>query len=182
MLSKEYLQGWKDHPEYYGELFGVNVDGSRSKYLMGYQGEQQTGSRLRKATSVYGTSYILDPLVDDERHMLVVTYPWGSKEPHTIVYEVDVYRGLRRQVTRSLSRMAQFLTDEQATLAGIGLYSIITPTKRFTYVTLMRGSGLSFLSAGPWGCQISSCMALTKKGMSCTPVPLKMANQLAFIS
>lgn len=117
VLSKEYLRGWKDHPEYYGELFGVNVDGSRSKYLMGYQGEQQTGSRLRKATSVYGTSYILDPLVDDERHMLVVTYPWtGSKEPHTIVYEVDVYRGLRRQVTRSPSRMAQFLTDEQGRL------------------------------------------------------------------
>lgn len=28
VLVKEYLKGWKDYFEYYGELFGVNVDGS----------------------------------------------------------------------------------------------------------------------------------------------------------
>lgn len=82
VLEKEYIRGWRDHPEYHGELFGVNVDGSRGRYLVGYQGEIQTGSRLKKATPLYGTSYILDPLVNDEDKMLIVTYPWsGSKEP-----------------------------------------------------------------------------------------------------
>ncbi|WP_105253530.1 alpha/beta hydrolase family protein [Pseudoalteromonas sp. T1lg75] len=114
VLSKEYLKGWQDHPQYYGELFGVNADGTQGRYLVGYQGEMQTGSRVRKATPLYGTSYVLDPLVHDEDKMLIVTYPWtGSKEPHTIVYEVDVNRGQRRRVMGSPSRMAQFLTDEQ---------------------------------------------------------------------
>lgn len=114
VMTKQYLRGWKDHPEYYGELYGVNADGSRSKYLVGYKGEQQTGSRLKKATALYGTSFVLDPLPDDDKRMLIVTYPWsGSTEPYSVVYEVDVYRGHRKKVTRSPSRMAQFLTDNQ---------------------------------------------------------------------
>ncbi|KPH94406.1 peptidase S9 [Pseudoalteromonas porphyrae] len=114
VLQKEYLKGWQDHPQYHGELFAVNADGSRVKYLVGYQGEMQTGSRLKKATPLYGTSYLLDPLVFDERKMLIVTYPWSSSsEPFTVVYEVDLFSGHRRKVARSPSRMAQFLTDHK---------------------------------------------------------------------
>ncbi|MEH6815171.1 MAG: S9 family peptidase [Pseudoalteromonas distincta] len=112
VLAKEYIRGWKDHPEYHGELFGVNVDGSQGKYLVGYQGEMQTGTRIKKATPILGTSFVLDPLVEEKRKMLVQTFPWSaSNEPHTIVYEVDVYSGKRKKITRSPSRMAGFLTD-----------------------------------------------------------------------
>lgn len=49
VLQKEYLKGWKDHPQYYGELMAINADGSKSQYLFGYKGgEIQTGSRLKK--------------------------------------------------------------------------------------------------------------------------------------
>lgn len=114
VLAKEYLKGWKDHPEYHGELFGVNADGSQGEYLVGYQGERQTGTRIKKATPVLGTSYVLDPLVENKRKMLVLTIPWtAANEPHTIVYEVDVYRGSRKMITRSPSRMASFLTDHE---------------------------------------------------------------------
>ena len=113
-IAKEYLRGWKDHPEYYGEIYGVNVDGKKSKYLIGYLGEQQIGSRIKKQTPLYGTSFILDPLIKNKRKMLVMTIPWtSSNEPHTVVYEVDVYTGKRKRVTLSPSRMAQFLTDHE---------------------------------------------------------------------
>jgi len=86
-IAKEYLRGWKDHPEYYGEIYGVNVDGKKSKYLIGYLGEQQIGSRIKKQTPLYGTSFILDPLIKNKRKMLVMTIPWtSSNEPHTVVY------------------------------------------------------------------------------------------------
>ncbi|MDC9514697.1 S9 family peptidase [Pseudoalteromonas sp. CST5] len=112
VLAKEYIKGWKDHPEFHGELFGVNADGSRGKYLVGYQGEMQTGTRIKKATPILGTSYVLDPLIHDRRKMLILTYPWSaSNEPHTIVYEVDIYSGKRKRVARSPSKMAGFLTD-----------------------------------------------------------------------
>jgi len=113
-LQKLYLRGWTDHPLYYGEIFGIDADGSGGKYLVGYQGEMQTGSRLKKATPVYGYSYILDPLVNDKKHMLVYTIPWSaSKEPTTVVYRVNVKTGVRKRITRSPSRMAAFLTDNQ---------------------------------------------------------------------
>lgn len=114
VIAKEYLRGWKDHPEYHGEIFGVNADGGSSRYLVGYIGEQQVGSRIKKQTPLYGTSYVLDPLLNDRRKMLVVTIPWtSSNEPHTVVYEVDVFSGKRRKVTSSPSRLAQFLTDHE---------------------------------------------------------------------
>ncbi|MEQ3512203.1 S9 family peptidase [Pseudoalteromonas sp. BZB3] len=114
VMRKLYVKGWTDHPVYMGELFGIDADGSGGRYLIGYQGEMQTGSRLRKATPVYGTSYVLDPLIDDDKHMLVYTIPWSaSKEPTTIVYKVNVETGVRKRITRSPSRMAAFLTDNQ---------------------------------------------------------------------
>ena len=112
ILEKEYLKGWQDTPIYYGELFAVNVDGSRGAYVIGYHGEQQTGTRLKKQTPVQGTSYLLDPLLHDDKKVLVVTYPWtATNEPTTVVYEVDVYRGLRTLITRSPAPMGEFLTD-----------------------------------------------------------------------
>jgi dipeptidyl aminopeptidase/acylaminoacyl peptidase len=112
VLAKEYLRGWKEQPEYHGELFGVNADGSQGKYLVGYQGEMQTGSNIKKAASVRGTSFVLDPLLSNRRKMLVYTIPWtASNEPNTIVYEVDVYKGHRKRVVRSPAKMAGFLTD-----------------------------------------------------------------------
>ncbi|MDW7551178.1 alpha/beta hydrolase family protein [Pseudoalteromonas peptidolytica] len=137
VLEKQYIRGWKDHPEYHGELFGVNADGSRGKYLVGYQGEGQTGSRLRKATPLYGTSYILDPLVNDEDKMLIVTYPWsGSKEPVTRVYEVNVHTGVRRKVTASPRKMGSFLTDHHGEVRAVvtqdddGYSSVYTRTAK----------------------------------------------------
>lgn len=114
VVSKTYLKGWQDHPVYHGELFGINADGSRGRYLVGYQGESQVGSRIKKATPIYGTSYVLDPLIHDKDKMLIVTYPWTSNnEPHTHVYEVNVYSGKRKRITRSPSSQAVFLTDHQ---------------------------------------------------------------------
>ncbi|MBE0377381.1 alpha/beta hydrolase family protein [Pseudoalteromonas prydzensis] len=130
VVAKEYLRGWQDHPEYYGELYGVNADGSKAKYLVGYQGEMQTGSRIKKATPLYGTSYLLDPLLHDDDKMLIVTYPWtSSSEPHTVVYQVDVFTGKRRKVTRSPSRMANFLTDHEGNVrVAVSSDDYIKPT------------------------------------------------------
>ncbi len=116
VVEKEYLRGWKDSPQYYGEMFAVNADGSQKKQIVGYQGEQQTGTNIRKADPLYGWSYILDPLIDDEDNMLIYTIPWSdnrNKETDTVVYKVNVRTGLRKKVAHSPSKRANFLTDEQ---------------------------------------------------------------------
>lgn len=116
VVAKEYLRGWRDHPEYYGELFAVNADGSQKKQIVGYQGEQQTGTNIKKAEPLYGTSYILDPLFDDDKNMLIYTIPWSNnrhRETETVVYRLNVKTGLRKKVAHSPSKRASFLTDEQ---------------------------------------------------------------------
>jgi dipeptidyl aminopeptidase/acylaminoacyl peptidase len=117
VLQKEYLKGWQDHPVYYGELFAVNADGTKPQYLFGYNGaEQQTGTRMRKNTSVQATAYILDPLPDDDNYMLVNALPWGNKstldyERHQDVYRVDIYKGKRRKLMRAPIGQSRFMTD-----------------------------------------------------------------------
>ncbi|WP_232056484.1 S9 family peptidase [Pseudoalteromonas sp. A25] len=114
VMEKQYLRGWKSQPGYAGELFGVDVDGSNARYLVGVQGEQQVGSNIKKATPLGGISYILDPLHDDPKHMLVFNIPdTGTNEPTTKVYRVNVEKGNRALRARSPEKMANFLTDHQ---------------------------------------------------------------------
>ena len=73
---------------------------------------------------------MLDPLLHDDDKMLIVTYPWtSSSEPHTVVYQVDVFTGKRRKVTRSPSRMANFLTDHEGNVrVAVSSDDYIKPT------------------------------------------------------
>jgi dipeptidyl aminopeptidase/acylaminoacyl peptidase len=117
VLAKEYLKGWSDHPIYYGELMAINADGSKAAYLFGYLGgEQQTGSHIKKNTPIRATAYILDPMPEDERYMLVKALPWGSGGSNTLenlqqVYRVDVYKGTRKKISTAPIPYAHFLPD-----------------------------------------------------------------------
>ncbi|MGE6650534.1 alpha/beta hydrolase family protein [Shewanella colwelliana] len=117
VLAKEYLKGWSDHPIYDGELMAVNADGSQPTYLFGYKGgEQQTGSRIKKNTPIEATAYILDPMPEDDRYMLVNALPWGSRGSNMMenlqqVYRVDVYKGTRKKIATAPISYAQFLPD-----------------------------------------------------------------------
>jgi len=146
-------------------LYGVNADGSRPKYLVGYQGEMQTGSRLKKATPIYGTSFVLDPLVNDKRKMLIVTYPWtANSEPHTVVYEVDVFSGKRRKVTTSPSKMAQFLTDHEGNVrAAVSTDDYIKP---IIHTRGKSGEGWKELDLGKLSYSDVNLQAFDKKGES----------------
>ncbi|MCG9697799.1 S9 family peptidase [Shewanella sp. Isolate11] len=117
VLAKEYLKGWNDHPMYYGELLAVNADGSQPTYLFGYKGgSQQAGSMIKKNTPIQATAFILDPMPEDHRYMLVKAKPWGSggnnwRENLEQVYRVDVYRGKRNKIATSPISFANFLPD-----------------------------------------------------------------------
>ncbi|MBQ4862121.1 S9 family peptidase [Pseudoalteromonas sp. MMG013] len=114
VAEKQYLRGWSAHPEYRGELYAMNWDGKRQRYVVGYQGEMQTGSAIKKVPPLNGTSYVLDSLPDDEDHILIVTYPWRMvKEPKTVVYRVNIHNGHRKRVAGSPSKMGRYVTDHQ---------------------------------------------------------------------
>jgi dipeptidyl aminopeptidase/acylaminoacyl peptidase len=119
VLQKMYLKGWSEQPIYYGELMSVNADGTNVKYLFGYNnGEAQIGSNIKKNTAIRATAYILDPLPNDSKYMLVNAISWGtgssldySKQQH--VYRVDVNTGKRKRLMTSPIGYTQFLTDNE---------------------------------------------------------------------
>ncbi|QKX18743.1 S9 family peptidase [Microbulbifer sp. YPW1] len=87
-------------PVNYGSLFAINADGTRGKNIFGYAaGEQQTGSRIKKAEATYAHATIIDPLVDDKNEILISTYPWARDwETHGDVYRLNIFTGVRRPV------------------------------------------------------------------------------------
>jgi dipeptidyl aminopeptidase/acylaminoacyl peptidase len=117
VLQKVYLKGWTDVPQYYGELFAVNADGTQDTYLFGYNsGIQQTGSNIKKNTPIKATAYILDPLINDDKYMLVNAIPWnGSRklnyEASQDVYRVNLYSGKRNRIMGSPIGQTRFMTD-----------------------------------------------------------------------
>ncbi|GGI93713.1 peptidase S9 [Shewanella hanedai] len=126
VLQKEYLKGWQDHPSYHGELFAVNADGSRATYLFGYKsGKKQVGSHIKRNTPIRATAYILDPLPEDDRYMLVQALPWGNGGSNTAenkqkVYRVDIYNGKRKKIASAPIPYANFLTDHDGEVRFVG--------------------------------------------------------------
>ncbi|MCL1039639.1 S9 family peptidase [Shewanella submarina] len=117
VVSKEYLKGWSDSPLYYGEMLATNVDGSRTSYVFGYNNQNmQTGSNIKRSTSIKATGFMLDPLHDNPKKMLVSAIHWDNSrtldyDKAKYVYEVDVYNGKRKRVTKGPIGNTAFMTD-----------------------------------------------------------------------
>lgn len=135
VVSKEYIKGWQNHPISHGEIYAVNADGSKPQYVVGYIPEQQTGTHLKKRKALRATSHLFDPLINDDKHILITTIPWNNQkephingakhilakttpwnnqeEPYIDVYKVNTFNGYRKKITRAPARMANYLTDAQ---------------------------------------------------------------------
>lgn len=115
VLEKQYLSGLLAAPMYGGELLAVNADGADPEYLVGARGATQSRAKFSKNEALFGTSYVLDPLIDNKDHMLIHTIPWGSRntgvEKKPVVYRVNVYSGKRKEIVRSPIRGGNFLVD-----------------------------------------------------------------------
>lgn len=122
VLQKQYISGLYAAPIYYGELVGVNADGSKEEYLVGVRGATQLRAKFTKNEALYGTSWVLDPLIDDKENMLIYTQPWGGRNsnvsPLPVVYKVNVFNGRRKEVVKAPIRGANFLVDNSGKVRG----------------------------------------------------------------
>lgn len=114
VLQKTYKQERIETSAYYGEMLAVNADGSKPKYIFGYKGDGSisAGTNIKKSEPIFATSYMLDPLPDEEDDILVFAYPWtGTNHAITEIYRVDVYSGKRKKLASSPVQNANFLID-----------------------------------------------------------------------
>lgn len=78
VLSMAEKEGGFATPFSTGELFGINADGGGKKYLFGYRGDQELGSRINRATANYASAYVLEHDADAEGNILVGIQNWGT--------------------------------------------------------------------------------------------------------
>lgn len=104
--------GARDFPSPTGELFAMNVDGSRPQLLVGYRvRESSLGSNIRSsAKEEFVHAWPIDLLPEDPRNVLVAVSPF-SKDPLTRVDRMDVQTGRRTTIATAPVYRGQFLAD-----------------------------------------------------------------------
>ncbi|KAF1709471.1 peptidase S9 [Pseudoxanthomonas kalamensis DSM 18571] len=111
LFSVAQKLGMLDQPQLTGELFAMNVDGSRKENLLGYRVESSgPGTRIQRKQVEAVAGQLVDILPDDEKSVLVRIRPFGESQ-YTRVERMDVYSGRRVQVARSPVPDANFATD-----------------------------------------------------------------------
>ncbi len=110
----------EDHVyEYTGELFGINVDGTRSEMIYGVRsGEQQTGTRLKTKKAVEAWANVIDGLPNKKRHILISSELMTKSEDNSRhLFQLDVIKGTTSQrITSAPIMRADYFTDSVGNL------------------------------------------------------------------
>ncbi len=95
---------WSEEPGYYGELYGVNADGSKGQLLFGYRaGEEATGSLIKKKReNKRAWAEFVETTADEYGNILIQATPMSDEgERLAEVLSLNVYNGK----TKSLGRV-----------------------------------------------------------------------------
>lgn len=69
----------------YGELYGMNANGSAKGYLFGYRGKMSTGTHISGGTAQSASARLLDPLPYEPGAAVIGVLPWVNVEMRNIV-------------------------------------------------------------------------------------------------
>ena len=111
---------WDKQLFYNGELYGVNIDGSKHRAIMGPNAQRRGG----KLTGYYGHHEITDLLPDEEDYILITFYPWreGYRFFHTdytaepVVYRLNTKMARLRQMKKLPTPLASTITDTEGNI------------------------------------------------------------------
>lgn len=98
---------FSERPVATGELFATGVEGKRSDVLYGYRaGESKTGTRIKKREDTKATPEIISTLMNDEKYVLIVEYPWetegkflvDNRKRKSAISRLNIYNGKKRKI------------------------------------------------------------------------------------
>lgn len=111
VLSVAQKFGLLDAPQLTGELMGIEVDGSDKELLIGQRVTGSgVGTRIQTQRAERVAAFVIDPLLDDQKHSLVSTERFTT-DPFTRAERIDLYSGRRSLVAIAPIRNARFTTD-----------------------------------------------------------------------
>lgn len=108
-LLYEYAekQSHHDSPSRTGELYAMNIDGSKNMMLYGFRaGDARTGSRISTKESKLASQEVLSLMEDDEDYILIAEHPWtlkgniyyDTREKAPIISKLNIYTGKKRKI------------------------------------------------------------------------------------
>ncbi len=114
VIEVNHIVGYLDYPLYRGELFAVNLDGSKKMMIFGYRaGDGRADTKIKKAKPTRAGARVIDLLPNKPKKVLITTTSWhGGKRAHAKVEELDVYTGKARTLTRVPVLDASVITDQ----------------------------------------------------------------------
>jgi len=112
VLSYAQRLGGFAEPFRTGELASMDVETGRVKYVFGYRGDMQTGSRIDKAGGENAAAFVIADLPGKESEILIQVVPFGAVETSE-VRKLDVRTGRTRTLARAPVRNGIFVTDHE---------------------------------------------------------------------
>jgi dipeptidyl aminopeptidase/acylaminoacyl peptidase len=112
MISMAESFGALDKPIPTGELFAVNVDGTKAENLVGFRVQDGgAATRIKPKQAEYVWADLVDDLPGDDKHAIVSIAPFGDDVYYTRAEKMDVYSGRRTVAARVSVPRARFTTD-----------------------------------------------------------------------
>lgn len=106
---------WQREPVYYGELYGVNYDGSHNELLFGFRaGKKQTGTRLKQREGKSAWADFVFERANSKNNILLKATPsseGGDRLPDLVA--MNVYTGDLKSKGRAPIPYADVVADQQ---------------------------------------------------------------------
>lgn len=112
-----------DAPGLTGELYGINADGKKGKYLFGYRGKSSTGTGIKTGLRKNASAYVLENRADAEGRILVGIQQWDTtgEAPFIDLARMSVANGgMARVGTAPIRYLDSVLTDHEQQLRFLG--------------------------------------------------------------
>jgi dipeptidyl aminopeptidase/acylaminoacyl peptidase len=128
--------GAHDEPRLTGDLYGVSV-GKSGEILVGQSLQvMETGSNIKTRKMERVAAFLVDPLLDNPREVLISVAPFNA-DPFTTAERLDIHTGRRVRVARAPVRNGTFVADKAGQVRAVVGAGIDNVSKLY----LRNGSG-----------------------------------------